>query len=164
MIETRQADTLEGQRIVVSIDSWPQHSKYPVVRLALFHVFFLLWTKNETQQITSSLSFSLGTIRRAKYASTRDNRLSRGRCFASSTIPEESEGVLLVQETSKCSQLFSLAQNRLNFSQSPMFPSVEVDHRVLGAAILISYDKRKLARIHMVHGLLCDMVTGLQTN
>ena len=49
MIETRQADTLEGQRIVVSIDSWPQHSKYPVVRLALFHVFSLLWTKNETQ-------------------------------------------------------------------------------------------------------------------
>ena len=82
-------------------------------------------------------------------------------CFASSTIPEESEGVLLVQETSKCSQLFSLAQNRLNFSQSPMFPSVEVDHRVLEAAILISYDKRKLARIHMVHGLLCDMVRGL---
>lgn len=30
VIETRQADTLEGQRIVVSIDSWPQHSKYPV--------------------------------------------------------------------------------------------------------------------------------------
>lgn len=82
-------------------------------------------------------------------------------CFARSTIPEESEGVLLVQETSKCSQLFSLAQNRLNFSQSPMFPSVEVDHRVLEAAILISYDKRKLARIHMVHGLLCDMVRGL---
>ena len=41
MIETRQADTLEGQRIVVSIDSWPQHSKYPVVRLALFYVFSL---------------------------------------------------------------------------------------------------------------------------
>lgn len=82
-------------------------------------------------------------------------------CFASSTIPEESEGVLLVRETSKCSQLFSLAQNRLNFSQSPMFPSVEVDHRVLEAAILVSYDKRKLARIHMVHGLLCDMVRGL---
>lgn len=31
MIETRQATSLEGQRIVVSIDSWPQHSKYPVV-------------------------------------------------------------------------------------------------------------------------------------
>lgn len=83
-------------------------------------------------------------------------------CFASSTIPEESEGVLLVQETRKCSQLFSLAQNRSQVrSQSPMFPSVEVDHRVLEAAILISYDKRKLARIHMVHGLLCDMVRGL---
>ena len=78
--------------------------------------------------------------------------------FARSTIPEESEGVLLVQETSKCLQLFSLAQNRLNFSQLPMFPSVEVDHRVQVAAILISYDKRKLARIHIVYGLLCDMV------
>ena len=31
VIETRQAASLEGQRIVVSIDSWPQHSKYPVV-------------------------------------------------------------------------------------------------------------------------------------
>ncbi|XP_020612020.1 exosome complex exonuclease RRP44-like [Orbicella faveolata] len=30
VIETRQAASLEGQRIVVSIDSWPQHSKYPV--------------------------------------------------------------------------------------------------------------------------------------
>lgn len=30
VIETRQASSLEGQRIVVSIDSWPQHSKYPV--------------------------------------------------------------------------------------------------------------------------------------
>ncbi|XP_068720951.1 exosome complex exonuclease RRP44-like isoform X1 [Montipora capricornis] len=29
-IETRQASALEGQRIVVSIDSWPQNSKYPV--------------------------------------------------------------------------------------------------------------------------------------
>ncbi|PFX23563.1 Exosome complex exonuclease RRP44 [Stylophora pistillata] len=29
-IETRQASSLEGQRIVVSIDSWPQNSKYPV--------------------------------------------------------------------------------------------------------------------------------------
>lgn len=29
-IETRQASALEGQRIVVSIDSWPQTSKYPV--------------------------------------------------------------------------------------------------------------------------------------
>lgn len=31
VIETRQAASLEGQRIVISIDSWPQHSKYPVV-------------------------------------------------------------------------------------------------------------------------------------
>lgn len=31
VIETRQASSFEGQRIVVSIDSWPQHSKYPVV-------------------------------------------------------------------------------------------------------------------------------------
>ncbi len=28
-IETRQADTLEGQRIVVVIDSWPRNSRYP---------------------------------------------------------------------------------------------------------------------------------------
>ena len=85
-------------------------------------------------------------------------------CFARSTIPEESEGVLLVQETSNCLQLFSLAQNSLSYSQSPIFPSVEVDHRVQVAAIFISYDKRKLPRIHKVHGLLCDMVRGLTTN
>ena len=85
-------------------------------------------------------------------------------CFARPTIPEGSEGVLLVQEISNCLQLFSLAQNRLNYSQSPIFPSVEVDHRVQVAAILISYDKRKVARIHIVHGLLSDMVRGLKTN
>ncbi|KAF1416074.1 Exosome complex exonuclease RRP44, partial [Spheniscus magellanicus] len=28
-IETRQADTLEGQRIVVAIDGWPRNSRYP---------------------------------------------------------------------------------------------------------------------------------------
>ncbi|XP_028406202.1 exosome complex exonuclease RRP44-like [Dendronephthya gigantea] len=29
-IETRQADILKGQKIIVSIDSWPKNSKYPV--------------------------------------------------------------------------------------------------------------------------------------
>lgn len=29
-IETKQSETLKGQKIVVSIDSWPRHSKYPV--------------------------------------------------------------------------------------------------------------------------------------
>uniref|UniRef100_A0A8B9S3R8 Exosome complex exonuclease RRP44 n=1 Tax=Apteryx owenii TaxID=8824 RepID=A0A8B9S3R8_APTOW len=28
-IETRQADTLEGQRIIVAIDGWPRNSRYP---------------------------------------------------------------------------------------------------------------------------------------
>ncbi len=28
-IETRQADVLEGQRLVVSIDCWPRESRYP---------------------------------------------------------------------------------------------------------------------------------------
>lgn len=31
-IETRQAHTLKGQRIVVAIDSWPRTSRYPLVR------------------------------------------------------------------------------------------------------------------------------------
>jgi exoribonuclease R len=30
-IETRQADTLSNQRIVVTIDSWPRNSRYPLV-------------------------------------------------------------------------------------------------------------------------------------
>ncbi|KAF2975172.1 hypothetical protein EK904_003180 [Melospiza melodia maxima] len=30
-IETRQADTLEGQRIIVAIDGWPRNSRYPNV-------------------------------------------------------------------------------------------------------------------------------------
>jgi hypothetical protein len=30
-IETRQAEILKGQKIIVSIDSWPRSSKYPVV-------------------------------------------------------------------------------------------------------------------------------------
>ena len=30
-IETRQAATLLGQRIIVSIDSWPRNSRYPLV-------------------------------------------------------------------------------------------------------------------------------------
>ena len=28
-IETRQAATLRGNRIVVAVDSWPRHSRYP---------------------------------------------------------------------------------------------------------------------------------------
>ena len=28
-IETRQYSTLKGQRIIVAIDSWPRHSRYP---------------------------------------------------------------------------------------------------------------------------------------
>jgi len=30
-IETRQADTLSSQRIIVAIDSWPRNSRYPLV-------------------------------------------------------------------------------------------------------------------------------------
>ena len=33
-IETRQADVLKGQKIIVSIDSWPRNSKYPVVSIS----------------------------------------------------------------------------------------------------------------------------------
>jgi len=29
-IETRQADALKGKRIVVAVDAWPRHSRYPV--------------------------------------------------------------------------------------------------------------------------------------
>ena len=29
-IETRQAETLRGKRIVVAVDAWPRHSRYPV--------------------------------------------------------------------------------------------------------------------------------------
>ena len=28
-IETRQAASLKGSRIVVAVDSWPRHSRYP---------------------------------------------------------------------------------------------------------------------------------------
>lgn len=31
-IETRQADILRTQKIIVAIDSWPRHSRYPQVR------------------------------------------------------------------------------------------------------------------------------------
>lgn len=30
-IETRQADALIGQRIIVAIDAWPRNSRYPLV-------------------------------------------------------------------------------------------------------------------------------------
>lgn len=30
-IETRQADTLKSQKIIVAIDSWPRNSRYPNV-------------------------------------------------------------------------------------------------------------------------------------
>jgi len=30
-VETRQADALSGQRIIVAIDSWPRNSRYPLV-------------------------------------------------------------------------------------------------------------------------------------
>lgn len=46
VIETRQASSLEGQRIVVSIDSWPQHSKYPVVSNIAFTLFYVAWTSS----------------------------------------------------------------------------------------------------------------------
>ncbi len=29
-IETRQMDTLAGQRIIVAVDAWPRESRYPV--------------------------------------------------------------------------------------------------------------------------------------
>lgn len=34
-IETRQAETLLGKRIVVVIDTWPKNSRYPQVRSLL---------------------------------------------------------------------------------------------------------------------------------
>lgn len=46
-IETKQADSFENQRIVVVIDGWPRHSRYPQVRssvtlLYLFGCLFFL--------------------------------------------------------------------------------------------------------------------------
>lgn len=35
-IETRQGSTLAGQRIMVAIDGWPKHSRYPNVSWNLF--------------------------------------------------------------------------------------------------------------------------------
>lgn len=35
-IETRQASALAGQRIMVAIDGWPKHSRYPNVSWNLF--------------------------------------------------------------------------------------------------------------------------------
>ncbi len=32
-IETRQAEALEGTRLIVVIDSWPRQSRYPLVSL-----------------------------------------------------------------------------------------------------------------------------------
>ncbi len=29
-VETRQSEALRGQRIVVAVDSWPRHSRYPL--------------------------------------------------------------------------------------------------------------------------------------
>lgn len=39
-IETRQASTLEGQRIIVAIDGWPRNSRYPNVSLKYKIIFF----------------------------------------------------------------------------------------------------------------------------
>jgi hypothetical protein len=62
-IQTRQLDTLQNMRIVVSIDSWPTDSKYPLVcrkfkASNLMHIMisdindrdtlFALWAPSET--------------------------------------------------------------------------------------------------------------------
>lgn len=39
-IETRQASTLVGQRIMVAIDGWPKNSRYPNVSLNPFRLMF----------------------------------------------------------------------------------------------------------------------------
>jgi exosome complex exonuclease DIS3/RRP44 len=43
-IETRQMDTLAGQRIIVAVDAWPRTSRYPV--LTCFGLMVDLKNKN----------------------------------------------------------------------------------------------------------------------
>ena len=43
-IETRQMDTLAGQRIIVAVDAWPRESRYPVhYPQNKFHSLIYLW-------------------------------------------------------------------------------------------------------------------------
>lgn len=41
-IETRQAEILKPQKIIVAIDSWPRNSRYPNVSFLIFYLFFSL--------------------------------------------------------------------------------------------------------------------------
>lgn len=42
-IETRQAEFLRSQKIIVAIDSWPRHSRYPNVSTPFFiHLYLFL--------------------------------------------------------------------------------------------------------------------------
>lgn len=38
-IETQQYETLAGNRIIVSIDSWPRDSRYPLVGIHVISIF-----------------------------------------------------------------------------------------------------------------------------
>ena len=39
-IETRQAESLMGKRIIVSIDAWPRNSRFPMVSLGFVILLF----------------------------------------------------------------------------------------------------------------------------
>lgn len=56
-IETRQADRLISQRIIVAIDSWPKHSRYPVVSIALLFFFFVVSLQLPSLGIPISIIF-----------------------------------------------------------------------------------------------------------
>jgi exoribonuclease R len=48
-IETRQADVLSGQRIIVAIDSWPRNSRYPLVsKYKAFELYIALKSQLST--------------------------------------------------------------------------------------------------------------------
>lgn len=39
-IETRQYDKLKDQRVIVAIDTWPRTSRYPLVCIVFFCIYF----------------------------------------------------------------------------------------------------------------------------
>jgi exoribonuclease R len=50
-IQTRQADILSSQRIIVTIDSWPRNSRYPLVSKYKTTLTFTLHVENKLSRI-----------------------------------------------------------------------------------------------------------------
>nr|DBA33043.1 TPA: hypothetical protein GDO54_000778 [Pyxicephalus adspersus] len=54
-IETRQASTLDGQRIIVAIDGWPRNSRYPNASLTYAEAQMRIDSPDMNDEITKSL-------------------------------------------------------------------------------------------------------------